>query len=82
MNTNLKFLLLGLIIIVVAYILITKKNKKNIEQFNNKTHNGKKCIDWEKAIQYKNYDGNNCRNPENDINGSWCYTDQYGNFDY
>ena len=75
-------MLLGLIIIVVAYILITKKNKKNIEQFNNKTHNGKKCIDWEKAIQYKNYDGNNCRNPENDINGSWCYTDQYGNFDY
>ena len=75
-------MLLGLIIIVVAYILITKKNKKNIEQFNNKTNNGKKCIPWKEAIQYKNYDGNNCRNPENDINGSWCYTDQYGNFDY
>ena len=93
MNTNLKIFLGFLVIIVSIYFLLNKKkrnpyrnldqNHKLMETFLNKTASGRECIPWKNAVNYTEY-GNSreCRNPEKDVNGSWCYTDSYGNYDY
>ena len=89
MNLILKVLIVTLIIIVIGIYL---RNKSLTEHFKTETNNKKRCYPWSKSVQFKylaesaeegeeeNY--NTCRNPENDINGNWCYTDQYGNYDY
>ena len=93
MNTNLKIFLGFLVIIVSIYFLLNKKkrnpyrnldeNHKLMEPFLSKTVSGRECIPWKNAVNYTEY-GNSreCRNPEKDVNGSWCYTDSYGNYDY
>ena len=81
MNANFKIFLSGLIIIVVAYFLI--RRRKILEGFSTKTASGKECIPWKDAVQFREYgNSRNCKNPENDVNGSWCYTDTYGNYEY
>ena len=83
MNANLKIFVTGFIIIVVAYFLIVKRNRRTLETFKTKTMSGKECIPWKNAVQYMNYgDSRKCKNPEKDVNGNWCYTDTYGNYEY
>jgi hypothetical protein len=92
MNTNIKILLGFLVIIVLIYFLSNKRqnpyrnldnNNLLLEKFTTKTSRGQECIAWENAVQFQEYGKNKtCRNPENDVNGSWCYTDSYGNYGY
>ena len=86
MNANLKIFITGFIIIVVAYFLIVKNRTnrgKILEQFKTKTLTGKECIPWKNAVQYRDYgESKTCKNPEKDVNGNWCYTDTYGNYEY
>ncbi len=93
MNQISKVLIIILIIIVLSIYLLKKNKKNTIENFKETTKNEESCYPWSKSVQFK-YLANTqkkvetresykeCRNPENDINGSWCYTDNLGNYDY
>lgn len=85
MNIKFKIFLLGLIIIVTFFLI--RKHSLILENFYTEsltpTNTGLQCIKWKDAVQFREYgDSNKCKNPTNDINGSWCYTDTHGNFDY
>ena len=77
------------IFIILLFLLI--KSKIKYEFFQNqipqepadRTISGKSCIAWKDAINFQEYgESRKCKNPEQDIGGSWCYTDIDGNYEY